>query len=363
MTAAAPRRRRAPMKSFAERNPLTIAVVGIVVLLVIGIGIFDSRNLPIVGDGPTYAADFTEAAGLRNGDDVTVAGVSVGTVSSVTLRGGHVRVEFRVKNAWLGDKSTAAIRIQTLLGAKYLAITPVGTDPLKTSDTIPLERTDAPFDVTNAFEQFSSTVTQIDTDQLGKSFEALSQAFAGTPDTVKQTLSGLTALSQSISSRDLALSQLLANTRTVTQTVVDSNTDIQSLITDGDALLSELQARSAAVTALFQGTVRLSQQLTGLVNDNQATLAPALASLSTVTDVLQANQANLQEALRLLGPYYSQLNDAVGNGRWLDTYICGLFGAAAPVTNADGQGTTPVPVPVLESGAPRDCSPQAGGGS
>lgn len=349
MTAAAPRRRRAPMKSFAERNPVVIAVLGIVVLLVIGIGIFDSRNLPVVGDGPTYAADFAESAGLKSGDDVTVAGVSVGTVSAVELKGGHVRVRFRVKNAWLGDKSTAAIRIQTLLGAKYLAITPVGTQPLKTSSTIPLGRTDAPFDVTDAFQQLSSTFTQIDTDQLGKSFEALSQAFAGTPDTVRATLTGLTDLSRSISSRDLQLGQLLTNTRMVTSTVVQSNSDIQSLIQDGDQLLTELQARSDAITALFQGTVRLSQQLTGLVADNQATLGPALANLSTVAGVLQTNQKNLQKALQLLGPYYSQLNDAVGNGHWLDTYICGLF---------DAQGN-----PELDRTAPRDCTPQSGGGS
>lgn len=349
MTAATTRRRRTPMKGFSERNPLTIAIVGIVVLLVVGYGIFNSRDLPVVGDGPTYSADFTEAAGLRGGDDVTVAGVSVGTVSDVSLEGGHVRVEFRVKDAWLGDQSTAAIKIQTLLGAKYLAITPVGTAPLRSSETIPVERTDAPFDVTDAFQQLSSTVTEIDTDQLGKSFEALSQAFADTPDTVRATLTGLSDLSRSISSRDAELGKLLANTRTVTSTVVDSNSQIEALIKDGDLLLAELQARSEAVTALFQGTVRLSQQLTGLVTDNQATLGPALASLSTVADVLQANQQNLQKALSLLGPYYSQLNDAVGNGRWLDTYICGLF---------DAQGA-----PVLENTTARDCAPKAGGGS
>ena len=353
------------MKSFAERNPLTIAIVGLVVLLVVGYGIFNSRDLPVVGDGPTYTADFTEAAGLRTGDDVSVAGVSVGSVSAVELEDGHVRVEFRVKDAWLGDQSRAAIRIQTLLGAKYLAITPVGTSALKTSDTIPLERTDAPFDVTSAFQQLASTVDEVDTDQLGQSFEVLSQAFADTPDTVRATLSGLTDLSRSISSRDAELGKLLANTRTVTSTVVDSNSQIQALITDGDTLLAELQARSQAITALFQGTVQLSQQLTGLVQDNQATLGPALASLSQVTTVLQDNQANLQKAVSLLGPYYSQLNDAVGNGRWLDTYICGLFGTNPtyqPDPAAPGYDPT-ASAPVLDPTAKRDCSPQAGGGS
>jgi phospholipid/cholesterol/gamma-HCH transport system substrate-binding protein len=68
-----------------------------------------------------------------------------------------------------------------------------------------------------------------------------------------------------------------------------------------------------------------------------------------VTTILQNNQANLDNALRLLGPYYSLLTDTVGNGPWLDTYICGLF--------------TLQDVPQLNSTAQRNCAPQAPSGS
>ena len=44
-----------------------------------------------------------------------------------------------------------------------------------------------------------------------------------------------------------------------------------------------------------------------------------------MTTILEQNQSNLDNALRLIGPYYNLLNNAVGNGRWLDVYICGLF--------------------------------------
>lgn len=340
---------RIPLRNFSERNPVTIAVVGLVVLVLLLFAIFNSRNLPIVGDGATYSADFTESAGLREGDEVAVAGVRVGSVSSVELEGGHVRVQFRVKDAWLGDQSTAAIKIRTLLGAKYLSIDPLGNGELRRGDTIPLERTTAPFDITDAFSQLSDTVQQIDTDQLGKSFETLAQAFADTPDTVRATLTGLTSLSKTISSRDAQLGQLLTAARSVSKTLVQRNTQIGTLVDSGDALLTELQDRNESLRQLLQGTVALAQQVQGLVADNNQTLAPALASLRQLAGTLQQNQANLQKAVALIGPYYSTLNDALGNGRWLDTYICGLFD---PTT-----GNTPV----LDPDQPRDCAPRAGG--
>ena len=79
-----------------------------------------------------------------------VAGVSVGKVSDVTLEGTHVRVDFDVDSTWIGDQSTAAIKIKTLLGQKYLAIDPLGDKSLDPGTAIPLTRTTAPYDVTTA---------------------------------------------------------------------------------------------------------------------------------------------------------------------------------------------------------------------
>ena len=335
------------MRSFSERSPVAIALIGIVVLALIAFGTFYSADLPVVGSGATYSAQFSEAAGLQSGDEVRIAGVKVGQVRSVGLQGTHVVVRFRVKNTWLGDQSTAAIKIKTLLGQKYLAIDPQGSDKLSSSQAIPLSRTTSPYDVTEAFQTLGSTVGKIDTKQLATSFDTLSDAFKNTPANVRSALQGLSGLSRTISSRDAALSDLLANTEKITATLVGNDSQFQSLINDGNALLAELQQRRDAITALLTGTQELSAQLSGLVSDNQATLDPALAQLDKVTSILRDNQTNLDNALRLAGPYYGLLNNALGNGRWLDVYLCGLFDSKDD--------------PVLNATAQRSCAPQAGG--
>jgi phospholipid/cholesterol/gamma-HCH transport system substrate-binding protein len=86
---------------------------------------------------------------------------------------------------------------------------------------------------------------------------------------------------------------------------------------------------------MLTDTRELAVQVSGLVNDDQAELAPALQALNQVTSVLETNQANLRKALALAGPYYRLLGNALGNGRWFDTYVCGL------ITHADAPHNTP----------------------
>ena len=333
------------MKGFSERNPITIAVVGLVGLAAIGLGVFYSNQ--IIGSGTTYSADFTDAGGLRTGNDVRIAGVKVGTVDSIALHGTKVRIQFDVKDAWVGNQTTAAIKIKTLLGQEYIALDPEGDAPQDANATIPSSRTTTPIDVVSALSGLSDTAGNIDTAQLAKSFTVLSDAFRDTPKSVKATLTGLTDLSKVIASRDTELRTLAQNTRQVTSTLVQSNDQFATLINDGALLLQELQSRSAAITSLLQGTQQLATQLSTLVDNNERTLGPALHSLKQVTDILVANKGNLTKALQLIGPYYSMLNDAAGNGHWVDAYICGLFDS-----NDD---------PILDSTVVRDCAPGGSG--
>ena len=307
-----------------SRHPVLAGVLGLALAAALALVAFNADDLPIIGGGTTYSADFTEAAGLRTGNEVRVAGVKVGTVTRVALHGGLVRVDFRVKDTWVGDASTVAIRIKTLLGDKILALDPLGGAAQNPRTTIPADRTTSPFDVTEAFGQLSDTVSQIDTDALARSFETMAQTFRNTPDSVQGALRGLSDLSRTISSRDTQLAQLLTATKQITGRLADDNAQFEALLADGNLLLAEVQRRRDAIGALLTGTQQLAEQISGLVADNTATLGPTLAALDRVTDVLQRNQDNLTRALSLAGPYYRMVGNAIGNGRWFDAYLCGL---------------------------------------
>ena len=249
----------------------------------------------------------------------------MGKVSDIELDGASVKVSFKVKDAWLGDRTSAAIKIKTLLGQKYLSLDPQGENAQNPNQTIPRDRTMAPYDVLDAFRGLSQTVDKIDTEQLAKSFDTISQTFANTPDDVKGALSGLSKLSDTIASRDQQLSNLLANTREVSQTLVDRDGEVQKLLDDGNQLLAEISRREQAITALLNGSRELATQLQGLVDDNSKQLDPVLTQLDQLTSMLQRNQDSLAQGIAKFAPFIRVFTNTIGNGRWFDNYICGLL--------------------------------------
>ncbi|KAA9151558.1 MCE family protein [Amycolatopsis acidicola] len=326
------------MKALRERNQAAVGAVTLVLIVLVSMVSYFSDDLPLLGTGTTYQAYFSESAGLEPDNEVQVAGVKVGEVSSVALQGKKVLVKFKVENTRVGDQTTAGIEIKTLLGEKYLALTPKGSGTQSPDSPIPVERTTTPFQLQDAFQQLSSTVGDINTQQLAQSFDAVSDALKDTPEPLKNTLNGLSALSKTVSSRDQELSTLLNNTSQVSKTLADRNTQLTQVINDGNLLLSELQQRRDAISALLKGTQDLSAQLSGLVADNREQLRPTLEKLGDVTDVLQQNQDNLGRSLQLLAPFTRVGTNATGNGRWFEGYICGLL---PPVINTGGATVNP----------------------
>ncbi|HJQ44651.1 MAG TPA: MCE family protein [Jatrophihabitantaceae bacterium] len=336
--------RKAPRigRSFSSRNPTPIGAIGLVFLLVLLIAAFNAAKLPLIGGGTNYSAYFTEAANLKVGDEVRIAGIKVGTVESVSIHDpvpgkcpspGCIKATFTVKNGYVGDRSTVDIKLKTLLGAKYLNINSAGGKSQKSGTTIPVGRTTTPFDIYPAFTQLSRTIDKINTVDLADSFKSLAQAFQGTPAEVRPVVTGLARLSNTIASRDQKLRDLLTAANSVTGVLAQRDQDLQRLISDGNLLLQELNARRDAIHALFVNTQVLATQLRGLVNDNRKTIGPLLTSLDKVLTLLNNNQENLDRGLSLLGPFYRVFNNVIGNGRWFDNYIqnlsvCGILALA-----------------------------------
>ena len=310
------------MIPFRERNPVTIGAISLAVIAGLMTIAFKAGDLPIIGGGDTYYAAFSEAGGLKANDEVRIAGVRVGKVQSVELDGDHVEVTFRVKtDSEFGDLTQAAIKVKTLLGAMYLSLEPAGSGQLEADSEIPLERTSSPYDVVDAFSGLAETSEQIDTDQLARSLTTLADLSRNTPEEFKDALQGVSALSSNIAARNDKINSLLGNLERVSGVLNDRDQDIVALMKDSDVLFRALVARRQAVHNLLVSTSTLSKELTALVTQSRADLKPALTHLENVLQVLNKNEDNLDNSLRLMAPFYRVFANTLGSGPWFDTYI------------------------------------------
>ncbi|RYP82931.1 MCE family protein [Nocardioides guangzhouensis] len=318
---------------FRERNPVVVGAVSLAVLAAMVLAAFRADDLPLIGGGDTYYAAFSEAGGLKANDEVRVAGVRVGKVESVALDGDHVKVTFKVdRGVDFGKDSGAAIKVKTILGAMFLALEPAGPGQMDEGHTIPVERTQSPYDVVEAFSGLAETSERIDTDRLAKSLTTLSDLGRNTPEEFQAALKGVSALSANLAARDEQINSLLVHLQKVSGVLGDRSGDVVTLMKDADVLFRALVARRQAIHNLLVSTSSMSEELTGLIRDSRADLKPALTHLDTVVKVLLKNQDNLDETLRLMAPFYRVFANTLGNGPWFDTFIYNM----PPVTQAGG---------------------------
>ncbi|MGH2789975.1 MAG: MlaD family protein, partial [Actinomycetota bacterium] len=82
-------------KSFLERNQKLIGFLGVLAVLA-GTAFALLLSGGVFRDTYTVMAEFSDAAGLKPGDDVSVAGLDAGSVGAVTIDDGVVMVELKI---------------------------------------------------------------------------------------------------------------------------------------------------------------------------------------------------------------------------------------------------------------------------
>lgn len=312
------------MKSFAERNPFVIGVVGVAVTAGIATAALNYDRLPVFNSATAYSAYFADAGGLYSGASVRVSGFAVGKVSSVALDGPRVLVRFTVdKDVNLGADTEAAIKSKSLLGAKVLDITPRGGGTL--SDTIPLERTTSPYQLPDALGDLATTIGGLDTDRLSTALATLAETFSHTAPDLKLAVDGVAGLAESLNRRDGQLRDLLENANKATTVLAERSDQVAKLVADTDALLGELLAQSDSLDRISANISRLSQQLRGFIDENREQMKPMLDKLNGALKIVDNRKERLQKAVKLLNSYAMSLGESVSSGPFFKAYVANLL--------------------------------------
>jgi phospholipid/cholesterol/gamma-HCH transport system substrate-binding protein len=315
---------RPQMKSFSERNPLVLCAVGVAVTAAVLVGALNYDKVPFINQNRHYSAYVADAAGLIPGSAVQVSGFRVGQVESLDLDGARILVKFNVdKSIPLGDRTEAAIKTKSLLGAKIFEVTPRGSGSL--DGPIPLDRTRTPYQLPDALGDLTSTISGLNTDQLSQSLAVLSDTFKDTPPSLKVAVAGVGRFSDTLNRRDAELRNLLENANKVTGALSDESDKVVSLVADANALLLQLQTESSAVDQISGSITAAVTQVKGFIGESRETFKPAIEKLNGVLAILDNHKERIQLSIKKLNQYAMSLGESVAAGPFFKAYVANLL--------------------------------------
>ena len=302
------------MRKFRERNLLIIAAITTVVLVIAGFFALNFYKL----SQTTYSADLQSAVGLQPGDVVTIAGVRVGSISSLSLDGGVAKATFSVSNGHrLGSTTSVVVKVLNPVGVEYLELVPSGPGSLK--GTIPVGRTTIPGTLVGDLNQLTGETQQTDMAQLVQALRVLTSTFAAnSPTQTKAALDGVASLSAVLAADQQQLETLITQGDQLTGLLNSNSSQIVELIGQSGLLLQVLNERKQALDQLLATTSQLATQIDHVIGTDRPVIDPLLTNLQAVSAELAKASGNVSQAIPLLAAFSRYSANVTGSGPYAD---------------------------------------------
>jgi phospholipid/cholesterol/gamma-HCH transport system substrate-binding protein len=253
------------------RAPLIGLTLFMIVTLTLTWLVYVSLRRDVAGDTARYSAVFTDVYGLREGDDVRIAGVRVGRVENVELDGKLAKVGFVVQtDQHLYGNTIASVTYQNIVGQRYLGLSlgPEGSrELLPPNSVLPLARTEPSFDVTallNGYEPLFSLLNPQDADNLTKGIIASLQ---GDTSSLTMLISQTSTLTETFAGRDQALGAVITNLNKVVGNLAQQNDNLDGVITQTRQLVGQLDRRRPELVSSVGSLSRVMGRLSASATD------------------------------------------------------------------------------------------------
>jgi phospholipid/cholesterol/gamma-HCH transport system substrate-binding protein len=292
-------------------------------LLAFTIGNVNYRD-PLDRNTYTVRAMFDDVTGLLPNDNVKIAGVVIGKVTSVKLVDGRARVTMKIRNGYrVPADSEAAIRWRNLLGQRYVYLYP-GTSPVVMTPGTTIERTRSVVDLGELFNRLGPIVKAIDPQQVNTFLDTIVEALDGNEGAVRSAIADLGTVASAIAQRDQAIGRLLENLSTVSQTIVDRDAQIRQTLDNLVALSATFSENTGVIDQAITNLGSISQDLGDLLRANRGQVDSIIANLVVVVKTVQGKLPQLDSVLGNLEAATAALFRSGRYGEWLNQALpCG----------------------------------------
>jgi virulence factor Mce-like protein len=301
-----------------------LVVFTAIALALIAYGVVDLLGNPFTS--PTrVAAVFPDASGLDPNFTVELNGVTVGTVSSVSLVRNGAEVDMSLDpGVKVPSDVVASIGIANDLGEQVVELTPRHggrVPPLRSGAIVPVDRGDIPVEVGQVVASATKLLRAIPSGRLNQLLSELAQALQGQSANIKTIIAASTSFSRQFLQYRDQFEELLRNSPPVMNAVSAAGPQLTQALANTEAMVTVLAQEKTYV----EGDVSNGQAAVGTLGQLTTNQAPDLACLIHDFSQLNANLdqpqnlSNLSSTLSLNQYFFHAVTSVavVGNARAL----------------------------------------------
>ncbi|MCR5978391.1 MCE family protein [Gordonia jinghuaiqii] len=229
--------RRGPMKVLQRIGSSNI-LLGSTALLVVAIML---ATLGILYLRPPAQKEIrfetTDASSISIGQDVRVAGISVGKVTGMSLAPEQVVVRLRVdESTKVGDQSRVEVRMLTPVGGYAVSLIPLGRRTLVSS--IPADRVTVPYSIGDVLQSAPTVTDHVDGTDVNANLKQVAAALQGNSTSLESIVDGMGAITEVFDKQRTQVHQVAALAEEYLQSFNANREFIFGLITKIDQVVS-----------------------------------------------------------------------------------------------------------------------------
>jgi len=340
-----------------------------------------------LGDKPyTVNIYFTDVLDLVPQSAVKVNDVAVGKVTSVRLskkadtdsgspetNGWTARVTVKVNgDVSLPANATAAVKMTSLLGEKYVALSPPDEAPstarLANDATIPITRTGTAPEVEEVLGALSLLLNGGGLPQIQAIAKELNAALSGNEDSIRSLLDQLNAFTGTLNKQKDQIITALERLDDLAKTLESNRDTIIATLDTFPQALQVLDDERGLLVSTLNNLADLGVTATRVVNSTKEDLVTSLKTLQPTLLALTSAGQSLPNSLKVLATYPFPIGKTLeavkGDYANLNLYLdlnlgnelCGLNAKLCDVANqvggilkpnSDGQAPIAAPAPAL----------------
>ncbi|BBX27512.1 MlaD family protein [Mycolicibacterium alvei] len=308
------------------------AAIGLSLFMVVALTltwlVYVTLRRDVAGKTVPYAAMFSDVFGLREGDDVRMAGVRVGRVEKIELQGPLAKVSFVVQdNQPMYGRTVASVTYQNIVGQRYLGLSlgNIGDPgPLAAGSTIPLEQTDPSFDVGALLNGYEPLFSVLDPRAADNLTQGVISSLQGDNASIVALVDQTSKFTESFAGRDQELGDVINSLNTVAKNLADHNDSLDEVITQTRSMVTTFDARRPEMVDSMGSISKVVQQLSTISDE----VYPSLNELVTRQPGFAAHMVGIEPQLAFTGANLPLLLKGfariTNEGAYATTYACDL---------------------------------------